>query len=78
MRTRVYVVCAPWQDSSQRLQSQEIPNSLVSSEITWEAKPGALAPNIFLRKLSFLSPLLFSIICLIFFSASFLSSSEDH
>lgn len=30
-------VCASLQDSSQRLQSQEIPNSLVYSEITWEA-----------------------------------------
>ena len=30
-------VCASLQDSSQRLQSQEIPNSLVYSKITWEA-----------------------------------------
>lgn len=31
-------VCASLQDSSQRLQSQEIPNSLAYSEITWEAQ----------------------------------------
>lgn len=31
-------VCASLQDSSQRLQSQEIPNSFVYSEITWEAQ----------------------------------------
>lgn len=67
----VYVrmrVCASWPDSPHRLQSQEMPYSLVYREIMWEPRtrrwrpPPGLSSLSVLQNFVSLSPLLFSVL----------------